>query len=198
MATYDNEIVSDSAPRAGNMITRAIGEFILKILGWRMTGRLPDKKKLIIIGGPHTSNLDFILAVACMLSLGLKFSFMMKKEAFVFPLSGLFKTLGGIPIERSKKSNVTEQMVQWFAEHEKVWLGITPEGTRSKTEQYKKGYLYIAQAAKLPVFIVGVNGPTKEVVLDKIWTCTGNIEADNAAIKSYIDQQFTGVKPQNQ
>ena len=163
-----------------------------------MVGKLPDEKKLIIIGAPHTSNLDFFLAMGCMLSVGLKFSFMMKKEAFFFPFGGLFKALGGIPIERSKKTNVTDQMAKWFNDNEKVWLGLTPEGTRSKTDGFKKGYLYIAQAANVPVCIIGVNGPTKEVFLDKVWPLTGDIDADNDAIEAYFDKTFTGVKPHNQ
>ena len=198
MAFDHNEIIPPSAPRMGNAVTRAIGRLILKLVGWKMVGKLPDENKLVIIGAPHTSNLDFILAMGCMLSLGLKFSFMMKKEAFFFPLSGLFKALGGIPITRSKKSNLTEQMGKWFNDHDKVWLGITPEGTRSKTEHFKKGYLYIAQAANVPVFIVGINSPTKQVFLDKVWPLTGDLDADNAAIEAYFKQKYTGVKPENQ
>ena len=195
MAKYNNDIVPDSAPRMGNFLTRAIGEVILRILGWKMTGRLPDREKLIIAGGPHTSMLDGVLAIACMLSVGLKFSFMMKKEMFFFPFGGLFKALGGIPIDRSAALNTVEQMVDWFETHDRVWLGITPEGTRSKVKTYKKGYLRIAQAADLPVFIVGVDGAKKTVVLDKIWPMTGNIDADNDAIKAHIDTSFSGVKP---
>ena len=62
MAKYNNDIVPELAPRAGNFITRAIGSLMLKVLGWKMVGSLPNEKKLIIIGAPHTSNLDGFLA----------------------------------------------------------------------------------------------------------------------------------------
>lgn len=198
MAAYNNDIVPESAPRMGNALTRAIGTLILKSVGWKMVGTLPDKKKLILIGAPHTSNLDGILAVACMLSVGLKFSFMMKKEAFFFPFGRLFKALGGIPVERSKKTNVTEQITNWFETNDKVWLGLTPEGTRSKVQQYKKGYLYIAQATNVPLFIIGINATDKQVHLDKAWPLTGDIEADNTAIKNYFDKNYVGVNPDKQ
>ena len=196
MAKYNNDIVPESAPRAGNFITRGIGELMLKVLGWKMVGSLPNEKKMILIGAPHTSNLDGVLAVACMLSVGLKFSFMMKKEMFVFPVGGLFKALGGIPINRGAKKNVVEQMTDWFETHDKVWLGLTPEGTRKKVERYKKGYLYIAEAANIPVSLVGVNGHSKEVILGKVWTLTGDHDADNAAIKAYCDEHYSGVHPE--
>jgi 1-acyl-sn-glycerol-3-phosphate acyltransferase len=197
MAKFNNDIVPRSAPRMGNFVTRAIGEGILRVLGWKMTGALPDEKKLIIIGAPHTSNLDGILAVACMLSVGLKFSFMMKKEMFRFPVSGLFKALGGIPIDRSAAYNTVEQITAWFASHDKVWLGLTPEGTRSKTGVFKKGYLHIANAANVPVCIIGVDGATKQVFLDKVWPLTGDMDADNTAIQTYCYEKFSGVKPVN-
>jgi len=198
MAKYDNDIVSPSTPRMGNPVTRFLGEMILKMTGWKITGTLPDEKKIIIVGAPHTSNWDLIIAMASMLAVGLKFSWMMKKEAFFFPMGPLWKSLGGVPIDRSKKSNVTDQMVDWFESNEKAWIGITPEGTRSKVTNYKKGYLRMAYAANVPVFIIGLNGPTKEVCLDKIFELTGDLGADNAAIRDYVNTNFIGIRPEKQ
>ena len=197
MAKYDNDSVSPSTPRMGNAVTRWIGQSILRLIGWKVTGRLPDEKKVIVIGVPHTSNWDFILAMSSMLSVGLKFSFMMKKEAFFWPLGPLWKKLGGIPIDRSKKTDLTTQMTEWFEASDNVMLGITPEGTRSKVNGYKKGYLRIAYAAKVPVFIIGLNGPTKEIVLDKVVDLSYDMEADNKVIKAYVDSKFIGIRPEN-
>lgn len=197
MARYANEHVSSSTPRMGNPVTRAIGDVVLWITGWRLRGQLPDEKKVIIIGAPHTSNWDLIIAMAAMLSVGLCFFWIMKKEAFVWPLGSLWKALGGIPIDRSKKNNITEQMTQWFEANDNVWLGMTPEGTRSKVERYKKGYLRIAYAANVPVFIVAINAKDKEIVLDKIWPLTGDIDKDNNDIKAYYDENYIGIRPKN-
>jgi len=197
MAKYDNDIVSASTPRMGNAVTRWIGEAILKSIGWKITGALPNEKKVIILGAPHTSNWDFVLAMSCMLAVGLKFSWMMKKEAFKWPLGPLWIKLGGVPIDRNKKTDVTTQMAEWFKENDNVWLGITPEGTRSKVEKYKKGYLRIAYAAQVPVFIIGLNGPTKEVVLDRVMKLTYDIEKDNRLIKAHVDKNYIGINPEN-
>lgn len=198
MAKYDNDVVTPSTPRSGNALTRAIGTGILKLIGWKVIGQLPDVKKVIVIGVPHTSNWDLILAMSSMLSVGLKFSWMMKKEAFFFPLGPLWKSLGGIPIDRSKKTNVTEQITEWFDTNENVMLGITPEGTRSKVQSYKKGYLRMAYAAQVPVFIIGLNGPTKEIHLDKIFPLTGDLETDNSNIRDYVNSKYIGINADNQ
>ena len=198
MAKFDNDFVSPSTPRSGNAVTRFIGEAILKMLGWKITGQLPDEKKVIVLGVPHTSNWDLILALACMQSAGMRFSWMMKKEAFFFPLGPLWKSLGGIPIDRSKKNNVTEQIADWFNENENVYLGITPEGTRSKVDSFRKGYLRMAYAADVPVFIIGLNSERKELVLDRLVELTGDIEADNERIRNYVFSNFLGVNPENQ
>lgn len=198
MAHPKNAIGSPGMPRMGNALTRGVGRLLLKLMGWRISGSLPDEKKLIIIGGPHTSNLDFVLAMSAMLAVGLRFSYMMKKEAFENPFGGLFKALGGVPIDRADAGDVARQMADWFNANDNVWLGITPEGTRSKVQSFKKGYLHIALASKAPLFIVGINAPTREVVLDRIWPLTGDIDRDNAAIRDYMYSKFTGVNPENQ
>lgn len=185
-------------PQRGNALTRATGRSLLAIAGWKIAGELPDEKKLIVVGGPHTSNWDFYLAMSAMLALGLRFSYMMKKEAFENPLGGLFRWLGGVEIDRREARDVTAQMSDWFHSQEKAWLGITPEGTRGKVEKFKKGYLRIAEATGAPLFIVGINAPTKEIVLDRLWTLTGDEDADNRDVQAYMLSEFTGVNAENQ
>ncbi|MEH6661269.1 MAG: 1-acyl-sn-glycerol-3-phosphate acyltransferase [Parasphingorhabdus sp.] len=169
-------------------------------MGWKMVGKLPAKKKLIIVGMPHTSNWDFIIAMACMQSVGLKVSFMMKREAFLWPFGTVFKYLGGVPIDRSSQKNVTSQMVEWFGRNENVWMGITPEGTRSKVSDYKKGYLRISKAAGVPIALIGIDARSKEVVLhEEIWKYTGaNNDEDNTAIKNFVDANFFGINQTKQ
>ncbi|MEL6875922.1 MAG: 1-acyl-sn-glycerol-3-phosphate acyltransferase [Pseudomonadota bacterium] len=196
---YDG-ILSASSPRTGNRFTRWLGRFVLRRMGWQMVGKLPAEKKLIIVGVPHTSNWDFVLAMACLQSVGLKVSFMMKKEVFLWPLSIFFKYLGGVPIDRSSQKDVTSQMVNWFDRNENVWMGITPEGTRSKVSAYKKGYLRISKAAGVPITLIGIDARSKEVVLhEEPWKYTGkNNDEDNKAIKKFVDTHFFGINPENQ
>ena len=192
----DSPHISPSVPRMGNRFTRWVGRSILGLMGWKLSGRLPDLKKAVLIGGPHTSNWDLFLAMGSMLTVGMKMSWMMKKEAFFWPLGGLWKALGGIPIDRKAKIDIVGQMREWFDTHDAVWLGITPEGTRSKVDSYKTGYLRIAKAANVPIFLAGIDARTKTVFLDKVWSPDGDIESENAAIKTYIETNFEGIRPE--
>ena len=194
---FDNAFIGPNVPRMGNRLTRWIGNIILKSMGWTLHGELPNLKKAILIGGPHTSNWDLPLAMGSMLSIGFKFSWMMKKEAFFWPLGGLWKALGGIPIDRKAQTDVVGQIKEFFEVQDKVWLGLTPEGTRAKVERYKTGYLRIAKAVGVPLFIAGIDSVNKRVVLDKLWDPVGDIETENAAIQAYIESTYVGVNPEN-
>jgi len=93
---YDNHIISPAAPRMGNAVTRAIGSGLLKLLGW--------------VGEPHTSNWDFVLIMAAAQSVGFRMSYVMKKEAFFWPMGGFFKWMGGLPIERKRGKDSLAQI----------------------------------------------------------------------------------------
>lgn len=196
MAKSKHPAMNSSVPHGGNLLTRVIGSLILKSMGWRVSGTFPQEKKLVFIGCPHTSNWDFILALASMQSVGLKCNWMMKKEAFFWPFGGLFRRLGGIPIDRTAAKDTPTQMADWFARQDKAYLGMTPEGTRSKVKRLKTGYWRIARKANIPVFLIGVDAVNKIVKLDRLWPLTGDMEADNAAIKAYYDSHYKGIRPE--
>ena len=189
-----SHVVPQQAPKKGSKFTKWLGRSVLHGLGWKITGEFPKESKLVFIGAPHTSNWDFIVAMASIEAVGIKANWMMKKEAFFWPLGGLFKKMGGVPIDRRAKSDITQQMADWFNAVEKGYLGITPEGTRSSVNAYKKGYLRIAYSAKVPVFLVAINGETKEIVLDKIWDLTFDTDVDNRKIKAYYDKTYQGIR----
>ena len=163
----------------------------------KLGGTIPDVPKVILLGAPHTSNWDLLLAMGMKYALGLNYSWMMKKEAFFFPFGGMFKAMGGIPIDRKAAKDVVGQMGDWFDANEKAWIGITPEGTRTKVDRYKKGYLRIAYATGVPVFVVGVNSETRTLVFHQFMDLTGDIDTDNSNIRDFIHSNYTGLKPEN-
>jgi len=159
----------------------------VSLISW--AGRFPAvylRKKSLSLLGLHIPLI--------MQSVGLKCSWMMKKQAFFWPLGRVFKKLGGVPIDRGAADDVIPQIANWLKSQDKAYLGLTPEGTRSKVDVYKRGYLRIANAAHVPVFLVGVDAIHKRVVLDKIWPLTGDIDVDNRNIKAYYDANFKGIR----
>ncbi|MBB3169426.1 1-acyl-sn-glycerol-3-phosphate acyltransferase [Simiduia aestuariiviva] len=191
-------LLPENAPKFGGRLTRAFGRGLLHLLGWRMEGELPNEKKLMVALAPHTSNWDFIIAMPVIMALGIRVSYLMKKEAFIWPFSLLFKWWGGIPVDRSASRDVVGQVASWYAEHDAVWVAITPEGTRKKVGQYKTGFVRIAHAANVPVLTIAWDFPSKSLVVDQLWTTTGNHEADAERIRTHINGHYRGAQPQFQ
>ena len=102
---------------------KAIYSFIYyRLLGWKTNVTVPNYDKCVICAAPHTTNLDLFIGKLFYGAIGRKTSFMMKKEWFFFPLGFFFKAVGGIPVDRSRKTSLVDQMVHKFAEYKKFNL----------------------------------------------------------------------------
>ena len=126
-------------------------------MGWttKVTEAHPDQ--YIICLAPHTSNWDFIIGLLYSRANGIKSHFLMKKEWFFWPLGPIFKRLGGIPVYRQKHTSMTDSMAATAEKQQEFHLCITPEGTRSRTEEWKKGFCFIALKANLPILLYGLD-----------------------------------------
>ncbi|WP_394225689.1 lysophospholipid acyltransferase family protein [Pseudoalteromonas spongiae] len=178
--------VPNSIPRTNSQLGRFIGRNFLKLFGWRVSGAFPDQSKFVAAVAPHTSNWDFIIAIAVKLSLGIEIKFLGKHSIFFWPLGVLLKKWGGIAVERSSKHGLVAQVADVFQQQDKLILGIAPEGTRKHTDEWKTGFLHIAYAANVPVVPMALDFRTKEFIVMPPVTLSGDIEADLALIK----QQF--------
>ena len=99
----------------------------------------------------------------------------------------LFKSLGGIPINRGKKSSLTEQLANEFAKHTIFHLAIAPEGTRKKVEEWKSGFYYIALKACVPIQLGFIDYHKKEVGIKSTFYPTGNADRDIMAIRAMYE-----------
>ena len=122
-----------------------------KLAGWKMVGEIPPFKKYIYIVAPHTSQTDFVLGKMYGVIHGLNSRFLVKKEAFWFPLGLLLKALGGVPVDRTTNQHLAQNLVKEFSQHDEFVLTITPEGTRKKVSRWKKGFHFIATSAQVPI-----------------------------------------------
>lgn len=167
-----------------------------RLLGWKMNLTVPNYDKCVICAAPHTSNWDLFIGKLFYGAIGRKTSFMMKKEWFFFPLGILFKAMGGIPVDRSRKTSLVDQMATRFAQSEQFHLAITPEGTRKANPEWKKGFYYIALNAHVPIVLYGIDYPSKTITGTKVIMPSGDIDTDMAEIKQYFTQ-FKGKNPNN-
>lgn len=174
--------IGGCVPRRGNAFSRCLGIFVLWLIGWRVRGTFPDTAKIMIIGAPHTSNFDAVLAVSTMLALRLKISFFVKDSAFAWPFGGLMRWFGAVPVRREDSQDLVGFSVQKFVEKKELLVAIMPEGTRHGTSNWKSGFYWIAQRAEVPVLMVGLDYGKKEIVMMQTLTPSGDLEADMATI----------------
>lgn len=164
---------------------------ILKLCGWKYIGNLPEVKKAVVIAVPHTSNWDFVWGKLAFLAYNIQTSILMKKEMFVFPFSILLKSWGVIPVDRSKKVNLTDQLAEEFKKRESLYLSLAPEASRSLRPEWKKGFYYIALKAEVPIYLAEINYEDKTLTCGELFYPTGDLEKD----LFYIKNRYKNCKP---
>ena len=97
---------------------------------------------------------------------------------------------------RQKKTSMTDSMAQSAKDAETFHLCITPEGTRSKNPDWKKGFYFIGLKANLPILLYGVDYEKCLIQCTKTMIPTGNLEDDMREIKLYF-KDFKGKYPEN-
>ena len=143
---------------------RFIGVWGLKLMGWRAVGTLPERQKFMVILIPHTSSMDFLLAVWMFLLFRVDMRYMIKAEVFKFGFGRILRWTGAIPIARKKSHGHVDAAIEAFrAAGDRVILGIAPEGTRSPTPKLKKGFYHIAKGADVPILLVTMHYDKKLV-----------------------------------
>ena len=146
--------------------------------------------------GPHTSNWDFVLGRLAFILYGIKGKYLIKKEAFFFPFGFFLKKMGGIPVNRTERSNITEKAVALFKEEEELYMVFTPEGTRSYNPNWKKGFYYIAEKAKVPIYICYIDYEKKIGGFHSLLTPSGDVDQDIQYIKDIL-KQYKGKYPED-
>jgi 1-acyl-sn-glycerol-3-phosphate acyltransferase len=179
--------LGNELPRRGGRFAIGFAQAAMKLFGWRVEGTLPNTKKVIVIGAPHTSNWDWILVMFTAYSLGIRITWMAKHTLFNKPTGGIMRWLGGMPVDRRAAGGTVAQAVQKLQQEEKLVLCITPEGTRRKVQEWKQGFYRIAEGADVPIVVAAFDYGRKRVRFGPTFKPTGNLEADMAVIKSFYD-----------
>jgi len=164
---------------------KAFSKYIFKILGWKAIVTIQEPAKSIICIAPHTSNWDFLIGEFYYLALGRHSHFLMKKSWFFFPIGILLRAIGGIPVDRSRSTSVTDQMANEFAKRDTFHLAITPEGTRSLVKKWKMGFYHIAVKAQVPIQLAYIDYGKKEMGITELFYPTGDEIADMAKIQDF-------------
>ena len=106
----------------------------------------------IIVCGNHVHAFDPLLAIA---SNKRTLHFLAKKELFKFGFGLILRSIGTIPVDRSKKDNNATDYAQKYLKDGKA-LAIFPESTRNKTNELLLPFKYgsVSLAKKTGALIV--------------------------------------------
>lgn len=167
----------------------------VKAAGWRITiDTTVPTEGAIIIGAPHTSNWDFIMMLSLAHESGIRLRWLGKKSLFWWPLGPLLRKLGGIPVDRSGHHGLVEQIAYLAHLEAPLYLGITPEGTRDRTEYWKSGFYRIALASQLPLQLGYVDKATHTAGLGPVLLLSGSMSADMEQIRHFYRDKG-GIRP---
>ena len=177
--------VPPNLPQFGPSAVAPLCRWLFARCGWRVAGEFPDVAKLVVIAAPHSTNWDVVWGLLVKVGLRLDVHFIGKREAFFWPLGPLLRNFGGIAIDRSAAHGVVHAMRDQFANHERFWLAIAPEGTRKKVTKWKSGFWHIARAAGVPILPVYFHYPEKTVGLGPLFHPGDDLDADMTRIREF-------------
>lgn len=175
---------------------RGISVMLLKIIGWKTTGRLPREVKYVIVFAPHTSNWDVFYGMILAFAMKLDARYIAKKELFRGLFSPLMKWSGGIPVDRSLSGHIVEQMVSIFKEREKFVLAVAPEGSRHRKDCWRSGFYHIALNAHVPIILAFIDYASKTGGAGPLIYPTGDLEKDMSTIRNFY-RTVKGKYPEN-
>lgn len=161
--------------------------FLLKLLGFKIdtVNIPPEAKKCVLLFAPHTSMYDFVLGRLALTAMGVRACFLIKKEVFWFPLGNLLRSLGGIPLDRKHVRNFSAFTNRLFEQNDEIALLISPEGTRTKVSNWKKGFYHIVQDAKVPLVLGYLDYRTRRGGISGTFPITGDYDKDIVEIKKH-------------
>lgn len=182
---------ADVVPPPGRRHPRlaAFARGLLRLAGWRVRfDGLPEPKGIAIVY-PHTSNWDFVLGLLAKWTVDLPIRWVGKESLFRgftgATLGRLMRLWGGRPVERHHSSGAVTQLAALMASEPWFWLGLSPEGTRRRTDYIRSGFYHLALKLDLPVALAYIDYGRREIGVMRFVRMTGDVEHDLAMLRNY-------------
>jgi len=166
-------------------VGRRLAIWLLRLRGWRLVGRAPDLPKYVVVFAPHTCNWDWLLGMLAARGFGIRASWLGKGSIFRWPIAGFLRRLGGIPVHRGRREGIVGQVVGAFASADSMVLGLTPEGTRSRTSHWKSGFYRMARAAGVPIVVATLDQPSRRIAIGSAIFPTGDLRHDMDRVRAF-------------
>jgi 1-acyl-sn-glycerol-3-phosphate acyltransferase len=101
------------------------------------------------------------------------------------PFGGIMRSLGVLPVDRGASNGLVGSVSDAISRASDVILAISPEGTRTRVEEWRKGFYLIAHAAKVPIVFSVLDFKTKIVTISGWLMPSGDFDADWPLIRSH-------------
>ena len=155
------------------------GKRILKLMGWKSAQEEPIKdSKCILLGVPHTSVVDFIVAWAYCTSIGILPNIMIKKEFFFWPVGPILRSCGAVPVDRASAASMVHSLIHTMDQVDEFHLAIAPEGTRKAVKRWKTGFHLIAKETGSTVYLGYFDWGRKRISVGEPFELTDDVRAD--------------------
>jgi 1-acyl-sn-glycerol-3-phosphate acyltransferase len=182
-----------------NRLLYQLGRFLFWVGDWHVEGRFPTFDKFVLILAPHTSYWDLPIALAaeCIATYGLDGVHQMwmgKHSAFRGPLGTLLRATGGVPVDRRETHGMVDAAIEAMRSHERLMIGLTPEGTRKRSAYWKTGFYRIALGAQVPIVCATIDYRRRVVGVGRALWPSGDIETD-VQIISEVYRNVTALHP---
>ena len=164
---------------------RRLAIWALRCRGWRLVGEAPRLPKYLIIFGPHTCNWDFPLAMLAAAGFGIRLRWLGKHTIFRWPVAGLLRRMGGIPVHRQYHEGFVDQIAAAYAAADSLVVGMTPEGTRTPLAHWRSGFYHMARAAGVPVVLTSIDRPSRRITIGPAVGLTGAVRVDMDRIRAF-------------
>ena len=147
-------------------------------MGWTIDSEVVPVDKCIILGAPHTSIWDFVVAYLYYEAVGGSARCMIKKELFFPPLGWIIRAMGGFPIDRKNSTEVVMSTIHEMEKASKFHLAIAPEGTRKPVKNWKTGFHLIARETGATVYVGYYDWGRKRISVGEPIELTDDPKAD--------------------
>ncbi|HOC13587.1 MAG TPA: 1-acyl-sn-glycerol-3-phosphate acyltransferase [Propionicimonas sp.] len=163
---------------------------------YRLQSEPPPDTSAVLIGAPHTSNWDFVIMLAISWQHGVAPRWLGKHTLFKAPFGRLMRALGGIPVNRANPGRLVAEVVELAQAEERVFIVVTPEGTRHRGKLWKSGFYRIARDANLPLVLGYVDSATRTAGLGPTMHLSGDVVADMDQLRAFYADKH-GIRPED-
>ena len=173
-------------------VRAALARAAFRVGPYRKVGTVPGNG--ILVGAPHTSNWDFVLAILLLWHDRVPPRILVKREFFRGPMGPLMRALGCLPVDRGNAAGLVAELAEKAGSGERFSVLLAAEGTRRRAEYWKSGFYRLAMQTGLPVTLGFVDGRTRTAGVGPSVTMTGDVRADMEVIRHFYADKF-GIRP---